>query len=80
LNNSNGGAGCWWITPVSLATQEDIGSKPTQTNSSQTPLSKTRIIHTHIKKKKKGAGAVALPGGPEFKPGKKKAGHGDTLL
>jgi hypothetical protein len=41
------GAGCQWLTPVILATQEagvatqeDLGSKPAQANSSRDPISK----------------------------------------
>jgi hypothetical protein len=39
-------AGCRWLTPVILATQEarnqeDCNSKPAQENSSQNPISKT---------------------------------------
>jgi hypothetical protein len=59
-------AGCWWLTPVILATQEAeirrimVGVQPRQI------VCKTYLENTHYKKN--GAGGMAQGEGPEFKP------------
>jgi hypothetical protein len=62
-------AGCQWLMPVILATQEDHDSRPTQANSLRDPISKKKnsqkkdcwsgsryrpLVHTSLLQKKKG--------------------------
>jgi hypothetical protein len=63
-------AGCWWLTPGILVTQETeirrimVQSQPVQI-ALQDPISKKPIT-------KKGAGGVARGVAPEFKPKSRK--------
>jgi hypothetical protein len=61
LSKNSKQAGCWWLTPVILATQEDGGSKPAQANTSMKSYFEKTL-------RRKRAGRAAQGVNREFKP------------